>query len=159
MEVFEYNRSVDAFSDHIYRYILKQIKDADLSKDIVQESYIKLWVHVDQIEYVKAKAWLFKTAYRTMIDILRKRKYESKVDNLVHPDHSDSYSDLKYWLDKALDTLPQDQRSAVLLRDYEGYSYHEIGEILELSESQVKVYIYRARVALKKYIGNPYKLA
>jgi RNA polymerase sigma-70 factor (ECF subfamily) len=159
MEVFEYNRSVDAFSDHIYRYILKQIKDEDLSKDIVQESYIKLWENVEQIEYVKAKAWLFKTAYRTMIDIIRKRKFESKVDNLNHPKHSTSYSDLKYWLDKALETLPDVQRSAILLRDYEGYNYNEIGEILELSESQVKVYIYRARVALKKYIGNPNILA
>ena len=76
MEVFEYNRSVDAFSDPIFRYILKQIRDEDLSKDIVQESFIKLWEHVDQIEYAKAKSWLFKTAYRTMIDIIRKRKYE-----------------------------------------------------------------------------------
>lgn len=159
MEVFEYNRSVDAFSDHIFRYILKQIKDDDLAKDIVQESYVKLWENVDQIEYVKAKAWLFKTAYRTMIDIIRKRKFETKVDNIVHPGHSESYNDLKYWLDKALETLPDGQRSAILLRDYEGYSYLEIGEILNLSESQVKVYIYRGRIALKKYIGNPQLLA
>jgi len=159
MEVFEYNRSVDAFSDPIFRYILKQIRDEDLSKDIVQESFIKLWEHVDQIEYAKAKSWLFKTAYRTMIDIIRKRKYEAKVDNIVQPSHSSSYSDLKYWLDKAMETLPEIQRSVVLLRDYEGYSYEEIGEILDLSESQVKVYIYRARVALKKFIGNPYILA
>ena len=159
MEVFECNRSVDAYSDHIYRYILKQIKDDDLAKDIVQESYIKLWENVNQIEYVKTKAWLFKTAYRTMIDIIRKRKFETKVDNIVHPGHSESYSDLKYWLDKALETLPENQRSAILLRDYEGYSYLEIGEILSLSESQVKVYIYRGRIALKKYIGNPQLLA
>ena len=159
MEVFEFNRSVDAFSDHIFRYILKQIKDDDLAKDIVQESYIKLWENVNQIEYVKTKAWLFKTAYRTMIDIIRKRKFETKVDNIVHPGHSESYSDLKYWLDKALETLPENQRSAILLRDYEGYSYLEIGEILSLSESQVKVYIYRGRIALKKYIGNPQLLA
>ena len=159
MEVFEYNRSVDAFSDHIFRYILKQIKDDDLAKDIVQESYVKLWENVDQIEYVKAKAWLFKTAYRTMIDIIRKRKFETKADNITPASHSESYNDLKYWLDKALETLPDGQRSAILLRDYEGYSYHEIGEILNLSESQVKVYIYRGRVALKKYIGNPQLLA
>ena len=159
MEVFEYNRSVDAFSDPIFRYILKQIKDDDLAKDIVQESFIKLWEHVDQIAYDKAKSWLFKTAYRCMVDIIRKRKYEAKVDNMVHPGHSSSYSDLKYWLEKALETLPEVQRSVILLRDYEGYSYEEIGEILDLSESQVKVYIYRARVALKKFIGNPYILA
>jgi len=40
------------------------------------------------------------------------------------------------------------------MRDYEGYSYQEIGEIADLSESQVKVYIYRARVYMKKYIGS-----
>ena len=159
MEVVEYNRSVDAFSDPIYRYILKQINDDELAKDIVQESYIKLWEKVEQIQYEKAKSWLYKTAYRTMIDIIRKRKYETKVENTVHPGHNDSYSDLKYWLDKALGTLPEKQRSAILLRDYEGYSYEEIGEILDLNESQVKVYIYRGRVALKKYIGNPHILA
>jgi RNA polymerase sigma-70 factor (ECF subfamily) len=155
MEVFEYNRSVDQFSDPIYRYIVKQIRDDELAKDIVQESYIKLWLSVDTIDYIKAKSWLYKTAYRTMIDIIRKRKFETKVDNLPQNSHSEQYSDLKYWLDKGLETLPEIQRSAILLRDYEGYSYSEIGEILELSESQVKVYIYRARVALKKFIANP----
>jgi RNA polymerase sigma-70 factor (ECF subfamily) len=159
MNVIEYNRSVDAFSDHIFRYILKQINDDELAKDIVQESYIKLWEHVDQLDYEKAKAWLFKTAYRTMIDIIRKRKYEQKKDEIPHQSHSSQYSDLKYWLNKALETLPENQRGAILLRDYEGYSYKEIGEILDLSEAQVKVYIYRGRIALKKYIGNPHILA
>ena len=42
----------------------------------------------------------------------------------------------------------------ILLRDYEGYDYKEIGEITGLSESQVKVYIYRGRVALKEFIGK-----
>jgi len=41
-----------------------------------------------------------------------------------------------------------------MLRDYEGYAYNEIGEITGLNESQVKVYIYRARLFLKKYIGS-----
>jgi len=50
--------------------------------------------------------------------------------------------------------LPELQRMVLLLRDYEGYSYKEIGEMASLSESQVKVYIYRARVFLKKYIGK-----
>ena len=60
--------------------------------------------------------------------------------------------DVKEILDKALDRLPAIQKSVVLLRDYEGYSYKEIGEITGLSETQVKVYIYRARLYLKKYI-------
>lgn len=159
MERFEYNKSVDEFSDRIFKYILKQIKDSELSKDIVQESYIKLWENVTVIEYTKVKSWLFRTAYNTMIDTIRKRKYEFKVESMPESSHTESYNDLKYWLDKALESLPEIQRSAILLRDYEGYSYQEIGEILDLTESQVKVYIYRARIALKKFIGNPHILA
>lgn len=68
--------------------------------------------------------------------------------------HREQYSDLKKVLREALDTLPEIQRSVVMLRDYEGYSYEEIGGITGLNESQVKVYIYRARMALKQYIGS-----
>jgi RNA polymerase sigma factor (sigma-70 family) len=68
--------------------------------------------------------------------------------------HSNQYSDLNEILHEALETLPERQKSVVLLRDYEGYSYQEIGEITSMSESQVKVYIFRARKALKTHIGS-----
>ena len=55
-------------------------------------------------------------------------------------------------MNEAIKKLPDDQRAVLLLRDYEGYSYEEIGGITGLTEAQVKVYIYRARVFLKKYI-------
>ncbi|MDG1659286.1 MAG: RNA polymerase sigma factor, partial [Crocinitomicaceae bacterium] len=55
-------------------------------------------------------------------------------------------------LQSALERLPEIQKTVVLLRDYEGYNYTEIAEITDLSESQVKVYIFRARKALKTYI-------
>ena len=60
--------------------------------------------------------------------------------------------DLKEVLEEALNTLPEKQKAVILLRDYEGYSYDEIAEITELSASQVKVYIFRARKALQAYI-------
>jgi RNA polymerase sigma-70 factor (ECF subfamily) len=60
--------------------------------------------------------------------------------------------DLKAVLNEALDRLPEIQKTVVLLRDYEGYNYAEIAEITTLSESQVKVYIFRARQTLKEYI-------
>ena len=68
--------------------------------------------------------------------------------------HDKQYSDLAEILNEAVKLLPDIQRTVVLLRDYEGYSYNEIGEITSLSEAQVKVYIYRARVFLKNYIGK-----
>jgi RNA polymerase sigma-70 factor (ECF subfamily) len=64
------------------------------------------------------------------------------------------YTDLNEILHAALDRLPEQYRSVVLLRDYEGYSYKEIGEITGLSEAQVKINIYRGRIALKNYIGK-----
>lgn len=64
------------------------------------------------------------------------------------------YSDLNEILHLALERLPENQKSLVLLRDYEGYSYREIGEITGMTEAQVKINIYRGRVALKNYIGK-----
>jgi RNA polymerase sigma factor (sigma-70 family) len=154
MEIYEYNRCVDRFSDRIYGYILKQIRDEDLAKDMVQEAYIKLWNKVEVIHEDAARSFLYKAAYHSMIDWIRRNKYQVALNNQPHPEVHQPSTDLKELLDQALDTLPDIQKSIVLLRDFEGYSYKEIGEILELSESQVKVYLYRARIALRKYIGK-----
>ena len=58
-------------------------------------------------------------------------------------------NNLKKVLDDALARLSETQRTLVLLKDYEGYSYEEIGKITDLNESQVKVYLHRARLQLK----------
>jgi RNA polymerase sigma-70 factor (ECF subfamily) len=64
-------------------------------------------------------------------------------------------NNLKKILEMALATLNEVQRSLVLLKDYEGYSYEEIGRITSLNESQVKVYLHRARMQLKEYLVKP----
>ena len=156
MTVKEYNRSVEEYADSVYRYIRADLRDDERANDIVQDSYEKLWRHVAEIDYVVVKSWLFSTAYHAMIDIIRKEKKmtpleESHENGLLH---ESQYSDLNEVLHAALNRLPEQQRSAVLLRDYEGYSYKEIGDITGLSEAQVKIYIYRGRLALRNYIGK-----
>jgi RNA polymerase sigma-70 factor (ECF subfamily) len=64
------------------------------------------------------------------------------------------YSDLNEILHLDLERLPENQKSLILLRDYEGYSYKEIGDITGLTEAQVKINIYRGRVALRSFIGK-----
>ncbi|OQX98693.1 MAG: RNA polymerase subunit sigma-24 [Bacteroidetes bacterium 4572_117] len=154
MTVEEYNNCVDAFSDNLYRFLLKNIKDEALASDFVQDSYEILWLNYKKIDAKKAKSYLFSTGYHTMIDYIRKHKKISHVsdNDLSSHVHFEQYSDLKELLNNAIMRLPEDQKAVVLLRDYEGYSYDEISEITGLSESQVKVYIYRARVFLKNYI-------
>jgi len=114
-----------------------------------------MWEKVETISFEKAKSYLFTSAHHTMIDDIRKTQIhlrfvtaqptENKYENTT-------YNDVHEVLNKAMEHLPADQKSVLMLRDYEGYSYEEIAEITGLSESQVKVYIFRARTFLKKHL-------
>ena len=160
MTVEEYNRAVDAYADNLYRFVLKNLKNDAMSSDIIQDTFEKLWMKLEEVNALKVKSYLFTSAYHTMIDYIRKEKRYIDVDpaDMYELSDSDQYSDLGEVLERAVQNLPEDQRSVVMLRDYEGYSYREIAEITDLSESQVKVYIYRARVYLKAYIGSMEKV-
>jgi RNA polymerase sigma-70 factor (ECF subfamily) len=157
MTLNEYNCCVDSHADGVYRFILKNLKDAEDARDVVQDAFEKLWRNRHAVGAGKGKSYLFTTAYHTMIDLIRKKQHNRQMEDLPEPAGRDTgtYNDLKEVLDEALGRLSEVQRSVVLLRDYEGYSYREIGEITGLNESQVKVYIYRARTFLKNYIVNP----
>ncbi len=156
MTIKEYNNTVDVFADGIFRFILKSLGEEESSNDIVQEAFLRLWDKRQNVGFKKAKAYLFTTAYHIMIDMIRKEKNKKKyVENADFDRHTrNDFSDLSEILNKAVARLPEIQRTVVMLRDYEGYSYQEIGEITKLNESQVKVYIYRARKVLKQYIGS-----
>jgi len=154
MTAEDYNQCVDSYSDGVYRFILKNIRDDQAAMDIVQDAFEKMWLKFREISREKARSYLFTTAYHRMIDHIRK---ESRMDRLdlkfEQQDHyHPHYNDLKVVLDEALQRLPEIQRSVILLRDYEGYSYEEIGNITGLNEAQVKVYIFRGRLALKNYL-------
>lgn len=156
MNLSEYNHCVDAHADGVYRFVLKQIRDKDIAKDIVQDSFEKMWRKIETIDGAKAKTYLFTTAYHTMVDHIRKNSKVGKMNEVDFNQHSHTsqYSDLKEILNQGLEKLPEIQKTVLLLRDYEGYDYAEIGEITQLTESQVKVYIFRARTFLKNYIGK-----
>ncbi|MFC2119100.1 RNA polymerase sigma factor [Bacteroidota bacterium] len=156
MTLQEYNKCVENFSDGLYRFIFKNLKDEEYSRDIVQESFEILWINVDSVYYEKAKSYLFTTGYHAMIDWIRreKKKIDFEQVNVSRYSHEEQYTDIKEVLNLAVETLPEKQKTVVLLRDYEGYSYKDIAEITGFNESQVKVYIYRARLALKEFIGK-----
>jgi len=156
MNAADYNQCVDLHADGLFRFILKHLRDEDKARDVVQDAFEKMWLRLEEVNAEKAKSYLFTTAYRTMIDYLRKDKKQTRLpeyeDESRH--HNEQYSDLNEILHTALEKLPEIQKTVVLLRDYEGYSYEEIGHITGLSESQVKVYIFRARIALKEFLAR-----
>jgi RNA polymerase sigma factor (sigma-70 family) len=152
----QYNECVEKHADGVYRFVAHNIRDNELARDIVQDSFEKMWMNVNNINADKSKSYLFTTAYHTMLDRIRRNKKQGNWSEVNEEDFSQSntISGLKEVLRDALNRLPEIQRTVIMLRDYEGYSYEEIGEITNLSESQVKVYIYRGRVTLKTYIGK-----
>ena len=148
----DYNNCVDSHADGLYRFIVKNIKNSEDARDIVQSAFEKLWIHRTEVAGLKAKSYLYTVAYHQMIDHIRKGK---KENNIEHNEESAAYPiyqndhELKQILLRAVNALAPTQKCLILLKDYEGYSYQEIGEIMNLSESQVKVYLHRARLILK----------
>jgi RNA polymerase sigma factor (sigma-70 family) len=150
----EYNDCVTQYADNVYRFILKNLRHEEDSRDVVQTAFEKLWRNREEVDGAKSKSYLFTVAYNGMIDHLRKVKRvqlkeefrdEARITNR-------QMNNAKAVLQDALARLSETQRSLVMLKDYEGYSYDEIGKIMNLSESQVKVYLHRARLQLKEYI-------
>jgi RNA polymerase sigma factor (sigma-70 family) len=153
----EYNECVTNYADNVYRFILKNLRHEDDAKDVVQTAFEKLWVNRSGIQFEKCKSYLFTVAYHQMIDHIRKTKRvflkEEFVEDMRIVDKP--VNNIKKLLEEALSRLNEIQRSLVLLKDYEGYSYEEIGKITGLNESQVKVYLHRARLQLKNYLVKP----
>ncbi len=150
----EYNECVSTYADNVYRFILKNLRHEEDARDVVQTAFEKMWRNREEVDAAKSKSYLFTVAYHQMIDHIRKVKRiqlreefgeETRIQN--RPAHN-----LKKVLEDALGRLSETQRSLVLLKDYEGYSYDEIGQITGLNASQVKVYLHRARVQLKEYL-------
>ncbi len=149
----EYNNAVDEWSDNIFRFALKHLKNEMSANDIVQETFTKVWVKHEEINVKKVKSYLFTTAYHSIVDWIKKEKRSGDIEQTEESFSNQSINvDLQDILHEALDKLPAIQKTVVLLRDYEGYNYGEIAEITDLTESQVKVYIFRARKGLKEYI-------
>ncbi len=154
MTTTEYNKCVDLYSDNIYRFALKNVRDSNTANDIVQDTYMRLWQHVKEVDFERVKSYLFRITNNLIIDLYRKNKFIADMENISQENYSynHEYSDLKESLDKAIKTLSNIQRTVILLRDYEGYSYDEIGEITGLTQSQVKVYIFRGRKKMKDHL-------
>jgi RNA polymerase sigma factor (sigma-70 family) len=149
----EYNECVSLYADNVYRFILKNLGHSEDAKDVVQGAFEKLWRSRETVDNTKSRSFLFTVAYHQMIDHIRKNKRivlkETIGDERITIQR---HNHTKRVLDEALQRLSETQRSLVLLKDYEGYSYDEIGQITGLSLSQVKVYLHRARMTLKEYL-------
>lgn len=151
----DYNSAVKDLSHRLYGFVFKLTKDEEDANDLVQDAFMKLWANRKKVELKKAKSWLFTTAYNAFINFIKKSKRQTRMDEGMDISvNAKNRFELKEIIDMAMEKLPELQKSILLLRDLEGYNYKEIGEMLNLNESQVKVYLFRARKKIKDQIKD-----
>ena len=143
------------WADDAMRFAMRCCNSRPDCEDAVQEALAALWRHRDEVPQDKGKSYLLSSAYRSLMMSLRHGKvvqmHEERtvVETAQMPDER---FDLREAIEKSLQLLPEVQRAILQLRDVEGYSYAEIGETLSISDQQVQVYLFRARVAMRKQL-------
>jgi RNA polymerase sigma-70 factor (ECF subfamily) len=110
-----------------------------------------MWTKRESVDPMHSKSYLFKVAYNEMIDQIRKRKPVAEMEDL--PVYGERH-DTKKIIEEALSRLTPTQRALILLKDADGYSYEEIASITGLNFMQVKVYLHRARLQVKSFLGS-----
>lgn len=143
------------WADDAMRFAMRCCNSRPDCEDAVQEALAALWSHHDDVPQAKGKSYLLSASYRSLMMTLRHGKvmqmHEQRtiVETAQQPDER---FDLREAIEQSLQALPEVQRAILQLRDVEGYSYAEIGETLSLSDQQVQVYLFRARVAMRKQL-------
>ena len=159
MSIQTFNSQILPLKDKLYRFSYRILKNSQEAEDVVQEIMIKVWNKRDEWESWSSIEAMCMTMTRNM-SIDRTRSKHKRVGQL--PDHFDApattatpeqtatSNDMMSHIQQLINQLPDVQRSIIQLRDVEGYSYKEIAEMMDISMSQVKIGIHRARLFLKK---------
>lgn len=149
---------VTPVQNKMYRFALSMLGDPTEAEDVTQDIILKLWEKRQELNLIEnVEAWLIRAVKNKCIDRFRaKRNSEVSLDHVFHYESQDQSpasvtesNDLMKLIQTMMEELPDGQRDAILLRDVQGYAYEEIADELNMSLSQVKINIHRARKFLK----------
>ena len=159
MTAKDFKMIYDAHFDDLRRYLIYRSGDQDLSKDIAQNVFMKVWTKKIEIASGNIKSLLFKMATDEFISHIRKKKVEKEYTESIdlklirEPDNNDDLLEKKVLFQKALNQLPEKQKTAFLMNKMQGLTYKEIAEILNLSQKAIEKRIGLALKALKHNIN------
>ena len=156
----EYNSNIKFWSGNVFRFAVWSCGDRMRGEDATQEAFARLWEQKEQVAVEKGLGFLLTVARRYIVDCFRHDNVVSKAHEEIaqtaetQTTGSSADEGMSDEMFNALAKLPEVQRSIMQLRDVEGFSYKEIAKMLELSEQQVQVYLFRARTSMKKMLMN-----
>ncbi len=167
---FKFRTLVNRHQDQVYSLALYLLRNQAEAEDVSQETYIKLWQNIAEIDEDRAKAWLLKVTRNACLDRFRARRQTkgqiSSLDNLNvetleeissekdEPSREVRHEQLSHWLRDAIDTLKEPYKSLIVLRDMKQHSYDHIATTLSLNLNQVKSYLFRARQQLREKLAE-----
>lgn len=141
------------FTPNLLRFSKRVAGNALETDDIVQECFEVLWKNREKVEIKSAKSYLFSVAHKKIIDSFRAdSRFENYDDALPELFSAPDQTDTQQLVQLAINQIAPIYKELLSLRDLECYSYKEIEEITHLTEAQVKVYLFRARKAIKEKI-------
>lgn len=159
----------EAYADKIYRLAVSLLHDEQSADGVVQDTFIKLIEHVDDFEGRSSiSTWLYRVAYNECMMRLRRQRPQLELDQLDQegfmPSNLTSWGDLPDAailegeaadeMRRAIEKLSPALRAVFTLRDIEELSIRETAQILEVSESAVKVRLHRARLQLREHLAG-----
>ena len=169
-EELAFQELVTRYRNPITNFVYRMLNDYDRAVDLAQETFVRVYMNVDRYQAnYSFSTYIYRIASNLAISELRQRKRRRLIpipsffnkegdevemelpdERTIHPDDTMIHEERRMAIAKAIATLPEKYRTAVVLRDVEGRSYEEISAVLGLSDGTVKSRINRARNLLKE---------
>jgi RNA polymerase sigma-70 factor (ECF subfamily) len=162
MNAQEFQIQVYPLKNKLFRFAKRMLEHTEEAEDVVQEVFIKLWDRREILgEYRSVEALAMVTTRNMCLDRIKKKRYPVEniedhrgfLENLPMETKTD-YSEEMFRLRRAMDELPEQQKTIVHLRDIEGYEFEDIASILDMNENAVRVNLSRARKKLREALTD-----
>ncbi|MGE7659560.1 sigma-70 family RNA polymerase sigma factor [Bacillus altitudinis] len=144
------------YMNDVYRFLLSMTKDKHLAEDLLQETFMRAYIHIHSYDHSKVKPWLFQVARNAFIDYVRKHKKEVTIsDDLIGGLLQTSVQspaeqiEIKEVLNMFLEQLPDNYKEALTLYYLKELNYKEASKVMNITEANFKSVLFRARQRLK----------
>ena len=153
----EYNKCVEEFADKVFKFFVKNLQETFSAEDLTQDVLTALWKNHTQVDFSKAKAYMFVSAHNLMVNFWDKERKSLEIKNNLSANkgiYTETTFENRDLTDRMLENLEESTKECLILRDLHGFSYKEIAEITDTTQANVKTKIFRARIKLKELIKD-----